>query len=357
MSPHKDRARGTLILDRQFRGVGRLKRASGTVDPKMFGLLDNMLTTLYKAGRIDLLQGIATGILTPLEVWARFRLGELDRLPTVETMKPLMESLDEWVKGSKKEPWTVASRKSSVSAVRKRAKKGASIQDLPRILRKYAAETDTPTMYNRTISNMMAFLRDSLGRRHPIYGEVHDLPKLKERKAKGQRLSAKEMRDLRTSLNAHGEKTGHGPLGDMAWSMAITGMGPGEYWGKWEMRADRFHIEGTKREGRIRDVPLVGPVSVPVVSYRTFGDELEAATSDRIGVYDFRRTFAHWMELAHIPRTRRKLYMGHGATDVTDLYEWHEVESFLAEDGAKLRAFLGEPDGPTMRLVKSGRAR
>ena len=34
--------------------------------------------------------------------------------------------------------------------------------------------------------------------------------------------------------------------------------------------------------------------------------------------------------------------MGHKGGDVTDLYEWHEVKAFLAEDAAKLRAFIGE---------------
>ncbi len=48
-----------------------------------------------------------------------------------------------------------------------------------------------------------------------------------------------------------------------------------------------------------------------------------------------------WLEGAGIPRTRRKLYMGHGKTDVTDLYERHDVERFLAEDGEKLRTYLG----------------
>jgi hypothetical protein len=48
------------------------------------------------------------------------------------------------------------------------------------------------------------------------------------------------------------------------------------------------------------------------------------------------------MEQAGIPRTRRRLYLGHGVRSVTDLYERHQVDAFLADDAAKLRAFLGE---------------
>ena len=42
-----------------------------------------------------------------------------------------------------------------------------------------------------------------------------------------------------------------------------------------------------------------------------------------------------------LARTRHKLYLGHGKTDVTDLHEWHEVKAFVAEDQAKLQAYIG----------------
>ena len=35
------------------------------------------------------------------------------------------------------------------------------------------------------------------------------------------------------------------------------------------------------------------------------------------------------------------MYLGHGAQDVTDLYEAHEVSDFLRGDGARLRRLLG----------------
>lgn len=56
---------------------------------------------------------------------------------------------------------------------------------------------------------------------------------------------------------------------------------------------------------------------------------------------DLRRTSSKWLELSGIPRTRRRMYMGHGAKDVTDLYERSEVTNYLVEDAKKLRAFLG----------------
>ena len=59
-----------------------------------------------------------------------------------------------------------------------------------------------------------------------------------------------------------------------------------------------------------------------------------------------------WLEAAGIPRTRRKLYLGHGQTDVTDLYEWHEVKAFVAEDRAKLQAYIGQEQRNAVRVMK-----
>jgi hypothetical protein len=66
------------------------------------------------------------------------------------------------------------------------------------------------------------------------------------------------------------------------------------------------------------------------------------ASGETVDPYDLRRSDATWLETAGIPRTRRRLYLGHGTRTVTDLYERHQVEAFLAEDGARLRSFIGE---------------
>jgi integrase len=75
---------------------------------------------------------------------------------------------------------------------------------------------------------------------------------------------------------------------------------------------------------------------------RTFENKVRERSGGSVTVYDLRRTYANWLEAAGIPRTRRRMYLGHGARDVTDLYESHEVKAFLVEDAAKLRRFVGE---------------
>jgi hypothetical protein len=87
---------------------------------------------------------------------------------------------------------------------------------------------------------------------------------------------------------------------------------------------------------------------------RTLENKLRERTNRSIAPYDLRRTYANWLESSGIPRTRRRIYRGHGAQDIGDLYEAHEVEAFLKEDAAKISAFLKivTTIPHTMKLVK-----
>jgi len=136
--------------------------------------------------------------------------------------------------------------------------------------------------------------------------------------------------------------------------MSLTGMRPNEMWGEWEIDHYAVRIHGTKTKGADRVVPLVSVLLFhPQVSYVVFRKALRTASDGQMTPYDLRRTYANWLEAAGIPRTRRRLYLGHGASDVTDLYEAHEVRAFLAADAEKLRAFLGESgEAERLKVVK-----
>ena len=142
----------------------------------------------------------------------------------------------------------------------------------------------------------------------------------------------------------------------IVWGMASTGMGAGEYWGRWHLQGDRIHIEGTKRAGRVRDVPLVTPPAVPRMHRRTFEDGVRERSRD-LTPYDLRRSYANWLEAAGIPRARRRLYLGHSAGDVTDLYETHEVAAFLAEDAQRLREYVAPASRAKSHGLSHGRSR
>ena len=84
----------------------------------------------------------------------------------------------------------------------------------------------------------------------------------------------------------------------------------------------------------------------------TFNHALTKATNGTVQPYDARRTFGHWLEEAAITRTRIKLYMGHAAKDVTDLYLRHELAAYLESDADLLREYLGEQRGG-LKVVKA----
>jgi integrase len=344
MTPHRSNQRGSYVLDRQFRGVGRLKRSSGTDDPALFKLLNTMLTMLYRGGRLDLLQAMRDGVVTPLEVWSRYRVGQLERLPSPDTLRGLRGALERWADTAEASRWHRQARTYAVRAVLRLARQDATVQDLPALLRSYSWAAKGPTMFNRTRAAMLAFLRDTLGRSHPVYQQCRDVRPRKEAKRAGSPLTVEAMTALTQQLtSAHAE---------IAWAMVLTGMGPGELWGRWQVLADRVHIAGTKRAGRARHVPLVRAIRRPARGYQAFRVALSEASGEAVEPYDLRRTYATWLEAAGIPRTRRRMYLGHGASSVTDLYERHQVDAFLAEDAERLRGVLGEVAAAGLRVVR-----
>jgi hypothetical protein len=350
----RDHGRGTLVLDRTFPGVGRIKRASGVTEPKFYQLLDAMLVTLYKGGRLDLLRAIKDGTLTPLEVWSHFRLQDMDRLPRPETLKPFRKTALAWAqryKGRRGQGIHERHRYELVAKLRTLADcgpKGATVAEAPALLLAYRAACEdegTHRTFNYAKAALQAFLRATVGRRSPVYVAVADVEGLEVRK------QARRAPHLPEDARALRERLGD-EAGAIWWGMCCSGMGPTEFWGRWETRPGLvLEVFGTKRAARHRRLPLVTALRRPGMTYGAFRRRLAAVTDGALVPYDARRAFTHWMEQAGIPRTRRRAYLGHAIGDVTELYERHEVDRYLAEDGAALRGYVGEGERPGLALV------
>lgn len=347
----------TLVIDRTFKGVGRIKRATGTSIPLVRRKLSRMLTALAEEGRVDLLRAIRDGDLTLLEVHHAYQRKELEKLPTAATVKPLAEAMTAWLDGLVVPADVSAKHKSSLETSRRyfeRLDPKAPIADLPRLLETLRTTLGRkhPRSFNLARAAASAFVRATLKRSHPLWLAIGAVEIRKTTKTRTHAPLSP------TQLSGFFPAPESDPVDAIAWGMATTGMGAAEYWGAWSVRADRVHIDGTKREGRVRDVPLVRAPAVPAMHRRTFEDKLRERTARAITPYDLRRTFANWLEAAGVPRTRRKLYLGHGAGDVTGLYELHEVTDFLAADGERLRAYLGlsHTKSHTMHLHTTGGA-
>lgn len=327
MTPHKSSGKGTYLLDRRFPGVGRIRRATGTTDRKMFGALNDMLSSLWSHGRLDVLASIRDGQVHPMEVWAKIRELGTDGLPRVDDMIPL-DTMIEWAKTFRA---SEKHRTSTQSAVRilLATTQNRTVQDLADVLRRYK-ETARPRMFNSVRTACQAFLRDRFGRRHRLYAAVADVPSLPYRAGKVAPLTMEAMRTLDLPQ----------PLYGMAWSMVVTGMGPGEYWGRWEASDDRIHIYGTKRAHRERIVPRISEPVIPGCTIQTFRKHFKSVTGST--PYALRHTFSHWLEQAGVPQSRIDLYMGHDTRTVRQTYLWHEVEPHLVEDANRVIRYLGD---------------
>lgn len=327
----------TLRIDRRFKGVGRLNRASGTTNPAIKRKIDRMLTALYDEARIDILRALRDGHVSFMQVYDAHRRRALHELPVGETMPELAAAMESWIERSAAE--YSSEHLEALETSRRYFKKHeatAQIADLPRLLDELRATLGAkhPRSFNMARTSALAFVRAMMKRSHPLWIACSAVePKKLPKRVTRSTLTPDAMRGFFPDPESD-------VIDAIAWGMVTTGMGQKEYWGKWETRADRIHVRGTKRAGRLRDIPLARRPAVPRLSRDRFEKRFRARIGGQFTPYDLRRTYSQWLEAAGVPRTRRRLYMGHGARDVTDLYEQHEVTTFLVEDAGKLAAYL-----------------
>lgn len=99
---HRTSEGGTYRIDRRFKGVGRIARASGATTRTEFRKRDAFLTWLHEKGRHDVLQTIKDGKYTVTEVYAASREDRLEELmqPTTEKAilgRPLWDAVEAWL--------------------------------------------------------------------------------------------------------------------------------------------------------------------------------------------------------------------------------------------------------------------
>ena len=336
---------GTLIVERQFPGVPRIARATGTHDRKLAAKYDAMLVTLYDPlDRLDILTAIADGVLPVKLVHHHFARHTLNRLPTVEGMVPLTAMVD-WARtadGSAKYRQDMGYTFSRMVGL----KPAGSINDLPKLVAGLrTVYRDRPVGFNRMRAHVLSYLHNVVGDDHPLYHAVRKVrPYPKQRTRNPVVLTPAEalalvgrvpVADPGVAMQRHGEEV---------WALLTTGMLPKEYfYDGWVVRRDapaRVEVHGTKRAGRERVVPLVGALVVPRATSRYVLRALQRARPD-MQLKDCRNTYRHWLEEAGVSPSRAELYMGHGTSSVRDLYTWHDVKPYLESDAERLRAFLG----------------
>lgn len=338
--------RGTLVLDKRIKGLGRLKKSTGTSDPSTFKKIQGMVETLKDSGRIDILRNVMNGGVTLLEVWEHYRESKLEKIPTVNSIKSLEPMVLRWVESYDISDRTRKVYRNNIRQLLKLGNRDCTVQDLPDLLKKYRAQCQKKGFnrpFNHTRSTFQSFVNNELGRYSDLWfkvSEVKPLPTTKKRKGNPQ-----SVKSIKTLVDELPRK-----YGDMVWTLCTTGMGFTDYKGQWSVHKDHVFIEGTKNENRVRKIPRIGTPTRPTTTEQYLRKALKSVTKKDIQIYDFRRTYSHWMEMSEIPRSRRQSYMGHSSRDILGNYESHEVEEYLRLDGKRLNDYIEKETGSRPRI-------
>lgn len=333
-----------LELDLRFDGGRiRIKRTTGSTDRRRRTDMKAMLRWLWRQPEYRHLVGeVGEGARDLQDLYGAYLRGALTELAPLIDDKPLYDAREAWLTSFDCSPSHRQRLKQTFRHLEGLRRRPARITEIPVLLLEYRQSCVTgnsPRAFNYARAGAQAMLRDLVGRRHPLYQRVADLRPMREAKQGRKGLTVPEALAVRQALPPTAAR--------IWWSMCWTGMGPTEFWAEWSVLADRVRIRGTKRPGRRwgtegRDVPLVVTPLRAEVTLGRFTKVLRAAGA---APRQARNTFGRALEDAGIPRTRRKLYLGHSAGDVTDLYERHEITTFLADDAGRLRELLGAVGG------------
>lgn len=335
--------RGSFRLDRVFVGVGRISRASGTTDARLFKQLDQMLTSLHLAGRADVLAQVQSGTLRPLEVWAHFRSGKWHEIPAAGHLQPLSAVMPVWAETHQASPAHRRDRMGHVKALLVHARPGATLEDLPAVVAAYRSACEREGIgrtFNKARAAAQAFVRSTqaLGKHDPIWQRISAIRVLATTpKLDRHPVGVAEAKRVRKLLG--------GEAGRIWWDLCTSGMGPKEYWEDgWERERTLggLRIFGKKRKGRRRVVPLVLLPQRPMLTRDGMQSALRRLVrrgGPKVTLYVPRKSWTNWMVTARIPRNRRKSYLGHGG-DITDLYERPELRAWLRQDAAALKRVL-----------------
>jgi hypothetical protein len=382
VTPHRDRGKGSFLIDRRLPGVGRFKMASGTSNRAELRAFNDLLSGLAEAGRVDLLRALNAGTYDLRTVLRHWREQSLAELPTGEGLAPLAPALALFLKGREVARKTRQDMTTAFAHLERAAGTTGTVSGLSvalRALKETMREARTPHAFNKARAYALAFARHTHGKHSPLWNAVSGVDPFTE-KERARLMARNEMRRqalVRRSLSVvefdmackafvdvpiHGGKRGGGKtlrrtvraaeLREMAWTLVTSGMRPQEFWRRdradWRVvtLGNVIRVEGTKTRAAARFTlalpPVVGPVVGEALFRRAFAAATERALGVSLDVYSLRRTFAAWGEDVRLIETRRKAYLGHGKRDVTDVYLQRDVLPYVSRDGAQLRAWIEE---------------
>lgn len=353
MMTHLINNRGTFRIDRKVGDLGQFTVASGTKDPEVFREINRpggFLDMLLKIGREDLARDIRDSRKRAVKVYEAYLAGKLHELKSVSISGDLKSSLLDWLDAIENSD----TRRGYQGELRRAGclRVGLPISELPSLLRSYRLACKAKKVwraFNLARAAGLSFVAENFGASSELYQQISDIKNLKR--------TAKRKLPPAPSHEQFVAKLATMPLAvaDCCRGMAYTSQNPKEFWAKdgWEVLPDRVHIEGTKRDGRIRDIPYLVPLVKPTIARVTFRKQLKKLWPE-VSPKHFRNFFSRWYAEAGVPQIRWDLYMGHGAKTMADLYPRAEVDRYLVDDAETFKKFHGLKTRDMLRVEKAG---
>ena len=342
-------------IRRYITEVGMIRVSVRTHDKGLLSRMRHAVEDLRLKGRFDWLILLRDGGITPLALLDRIQETPIKKLPPAEVRLFTEDTIARTLNGLAASPRHQRDTGQDLRRLLRLAPAGASLAVLPGLVQDAKTrymDREQYRAFNKLRSSVLTLLRETVRRRSPIYQDVLEIDVLDtERRREGNPQTPREAFELAAKMGA---------VWGAAWmAMCVTGMGPKELWGAWEIEGDRITIHGTKRKSRQRIVFRLADITRPPLTYdagyRHLRAILKAASERTVQPYDARRTFAHWCELAGVPLSRIDHYLGHGAKKMLDLYTRHDVGKYLVEDRETVRRYLAAnlPKQPKLDAEKS----
>jgi integrase len=333
---HKVGGMVNLRIDRVYKGIGRLAMTSGTNNRNIYNGIITMMDDLQERGRLDDLKAIQLKHISPLEAYNKWKDGKLVGVGSVAFVKDLKTSLLDWVENYRVAETTRVGYKNNINQLLKVAKANASVADLPDTLRKYKAnclDSDTLRVFNHARVTCLAFARDQYGKNSELWRYISDINVVEYRKNRmNNPLTVKEVTELTSQMKPD--------VADMVWTMCTTGMGFKEYLDGFTVKNDHIIIHGEKNDHRHdRQVPIIRTPTPRILQYKRFREVIQEVRKD-VTPYDFRRTYAVWLESAGVLRSHTEMYMGHSPKRMTDLYLIQDVTKYLKHDAKLVKDYI-----------------
>lgn len=344
---HDGRARGSFVIDKRFKGIGRIKRSSGTNDSRVFEALMVFLKELWNTGRIDVLERLRDGVVEPMDVYRKFRTGELESLRSADDIPNLhADDLEEspltiWLQREPMAETTRLGYRPCIKALLSFAHQRCTVGDLPKLLKRMREDwADRPRMFNQTRTMLMSFANHTQGSHSVLWEGVRKVkPLVYKVRREGNPLSIREVWELVSkSPSLEGAQ--------MIWTMALTGMNWREYTHdgyEVDEKQGLVAIHGQKRTQRERVIPLLDPelMGPPLLDYSTFRRLLRRLSKRQVTPHDLRRTFARLLEEAGVVESHQQIYMGHAPQNQTGGYKRPRITPAMrAEDARKIRTHI-----------------